>query len=142
MKDDGKLGLDHFFQSIILLFIKKYNDELGKFAPTFLKKLMDVNCISESYILGWYNEDTVTLDKKSMLYSKKSQRKFREMLEEKGFINWLETAEAEVKEMHTAEKKAEGDDSDEDDKQITDSKPAETEQQKKRREAIEKQQKQ
>ena len=41
------------------------------------------------------------------------------MLEEKGFINWLETAEAEIKETSTAEKKAEDDDDSDDDDTLT-----------------------
>lgn len=140
VKLDGKLGLDHFMQSLILFFIKKYNDELAKFAPTLLKKLLDNNCAGEKYILDWHDK-TIDLDKESMLYSKKSERKFRELTED--FVQWLQSAEAEVKESSAAEKTTKGNDPESDnDNQITDSKPAETDQQRKRREAIEKQQKQ
>ena len=50
VKIDGKHGLEHFMQSLILYFIRKYKDELSRFGPTFLKKLLDNNTISEKYI--------------------------------------------------------------------------------------------
>lgn len=47
VKKDGKQGLDHFMQSLVLYFIRKYKDELSRFGPTFMKKLLDKNVISE-----------------------------------------------------------------------------------------------
>ena len=54
VKLDGKLGLEHFMQSVVLYFIKQYNEELGKFGPTFMKKVLDNNLISEKFIIEWY----------------------------------------------------------------------------------------
>ena len=92
VKLDGKLGLEHFMQSIILYFIKQYNEELGKFGPTFMKKLIDNNIVGDKWILEWYDQNK-RLDKESMLYSKKSERKFRELLI--AFVDWVKTAETE-----------------------------------------------
>lgn len=92
VKIDGKLGLEHFMQSLILYFIRKYRDELSRFGPTLLKKLLDRNTISEKYILQWYDK-TVRLDKDSMLYDKKAEKKFRDLLID--FVEWMKTAETE-----------------------------------------------
>ena len=46
-----------------MFFIKKYNDELSKYAETFLKKLIDENVLSEQFLIGWYDKE-ITLDKK------------------------------------------------------------------------------
>ena len=50
VKMDGKLGLDHFMQSLVLYFIRQYKDELSQYGPTFLKKLLDNNTLSEKFI--------------------------------------------------------------------------------------------
>lgn len=34
-------------QALVLFFIRKYNDELSKYAETFLKKLVDEDVLSE-----------------------------------------------------------------------------------------------
>lgn len=62
--------------------------------------------ISENFLLQWYNSnlkfDTQEgksyksiFDKESGLYSKKSDRKFRELVKDSGLIDWLNTAEEE-----------------------------------------------
>lgn len=117
VKLDGKLGLEHFMQSVVLYFIKQYNEELGKFGPTFMKKMLDNNLIGETFILEWYDQ-TKRLDKESMLYSKKSERKFREMLVD--FIEWMKNAETEDAETTADESTVRngttaGDDDDDDD---------------------------
>lgn len=90
VKNDGKLGLEHFMQSLVLYFIRKYKDELSRFGPTFLKKLLDKNTISEKFIQDWFDK-TIRLDKDSMLYDKKAEKKFRDLVTD--FVNWMKTAE-------------------------------------------------
>ena len=92
VKIDGKLGLEHFMQSLVLYFIRKYKDELSRFAPTFLKKLLDINTIGEKYIQEWFDK-TIRLDKDSMLYDKKAEKKFRDLVTD--FVEWMKTAEIE-----------------------------------------------
>ena len=86
VKDEGLNGRDHFMQSLCLYFIKKFNAEMGKFGPTFMKKLVDENIMSDKFLIQWYDKE-VKLDKDSGLYDKKSERKFRELIEQ--FIEWL-----------------------------------------------------
>lgn len=91
VKQEGKVGRDHFMQALCLYFIKKYNTELSKFAATFMKKLVDENIMSEKFLIDWFDK-TIRLDKDSGLYDKKSERKFRELIE--AFIEWMKNAES------------------------------------------------
>jgi hypothetical protein len=63
-----------------------YPSDMSKFAPTFMKKLVDENIMSDSFLIQWYDKEA-KLDKDSGLYDKKSERKFRELIEQ--FIQWL-----------------------------------------------------
>jgi hypothetical protein len=80
VKDEGLKGRDHFMQSVCLYFIKKFNSEMSKYGPTFMKKLVDENIMSDKFLIQWYDKE-VKLDKDSGLYDKKSERKFRELNE-------------------------------------------------------------
>jgi len=91
VKQEGKVGRDHFMQALCLYFIKKYNTEMSKFAATFMKKLVDENIMSEKFLIDWFDK-TIKLDKDSGLYDKKSERKFRELIE--AFIEWMKNAES------------------------------------------------
>jgi hypothetical protein len=51
VKDEGLIGRDHFMQSLCLYFIKKYPSEMSKFAPTFMKKLVDENIMSDTFLI-------------------------------------------------------------------------------------------
>ena len=51
VKDEGLIGRDHFMQSLCLYFIKKYSSEMSKFAPTFMKKLVDENIMSDTFLI-------------------------------------------------------------------------------------------
>jgi len=118
---------------VVLYFIKQYNEELGKFGPTFMKKILDNNVIGESFILEWYDQAR-RLDKESMLYSKKSERKFRELLVD--FIEWMKNAETEDAETTADESTARngttaGDDDDDDQIKEKGSKAPETDAQRK-----------
>lgn len=69
-----------------MYFIKRYNDELSKFAQTFLKKLIDDNVLSEEFLVGWYDKE-ITLDKHCNFKDKSAEKKFRKLITE--FIEWL-----------------------------------------------------
>jgi hypothetical protein len=86
VKQEGKIGIDHFLQSLILYFVRVYKGELNKYAPTFMKKLVDEDIISDKTLIAWYDKE-MRLDKDSLLYDKKAERHFREMIEQ--FIEWL-----------------------------------------------------
>lgn len=51
VKNEGKIGKDHFMQSIVLFFVRKYKDELGKYAATFMKKLVDEDVMNEKFLI-------------------------------------------------------------------------------------------
>ena len=86
VKVEGKIGIEHFMQALVLYFIRKYNAELSKFAATFMKKLVDENILSEKFLLNWFDK-TIRLDKDSALYDKKAEKKFRDLIE--SFIEWM-----------------------------------------------------
>lgn len=86
VKREGKQGKVHFFQSVILYFVRTFKDELTKYAPTYLKKLVDEDIMDEQFLINWYDKE-LRLDKDSLLYDKKAERHFREMVEP--FIEWL-----------------------------------------------------
>ena len=138
VKNDGKLGIDHFMQSVVLYFIRMYNKQLSRFSATFLKKLLDNNTISEQFIQEWFDK-THRLDKDSMLYDKKAEKKFRDLVTD--FVEWMKAAETEEVDSATLEaaQKTTGtaEDDDDDDEKTKDTK--ETDQQRKQRLAIEKQ---
>lgn len=86
VKEQGKDGKDHFLQALVLYFIRKYNDQCSKFAPTFMKKLVDENILKEKFLIDWFDKN-IRLDKDSGLYDKKAEKKFRDLVEK--FIDWL-----------------------------------------------------
>lgn len=86
VKREGKTGRDHFLQSLIIFFVRNFKEELTKYAPTFMKKLVDENIMSEKFLLEWYDKE-IRLDKDSLLYDKKAEKQFREMIEQ--FVEWL-----------------------------------------------------
>lgn len=73
VKNEGKIGKEHFLQSLVLYFVRKYKGELDKYAPTFMKKLVDDNIINEKFLLQWYDKE-IRLDKDSLLYDKKAEK--------------------------------------------------------------------
>ena len=80
VKRQGDKGIEHFFQAIILYFVRsKYAKELGKYAAMFLKKLVDEDYISYKFILQW-SEKEIQLDKDSCIRDKKAEKKLREGL--------------------------------------------------------------
>lgn len=86
VKKEGKIGIDHFMQSVVLYFVRRHRDDLSKFAPTFMKKLVDEDILTEKFLLEWFDK-TTRLDKESLLYDKKAEKHFRDMIEQ--FIEWL-----------------------------------------------------
>ena len=73
-------------QALVLYFIRKYNSEMGAYAQTFLKKMVDEDVLNEKNLLQWYDKEA-RLDKESVLYDKKAEKKFRDLVEK--FIEWL-----------------------------------------------------
>lgn len=73
-------------QALVLYFVRKYNSEMGAYAQTFLKKMVDEDVLNEKNLLQWYDKET-RLDKDSVLYDKKAEKKFRDLVEK--FIEWL-----------------------------------------------------
>jgi|688.fasta_scaffold1357675_1 hypothetical protein len=86
VKEEGKIGKDHFLQALVLYFIRKYNEELGKYAQTFMKKLVDEKILSEKFVIDWFDK-SIRLDKSSSLYDKKAEKKFRDLIEK--FVEWM-----------------------------------------------------
>ena len=82
----SKSGKDHFLQAVILYFVRLYKDELNKYAPTFMKNLVEENIISEKFLLDWYDKE-VRLDKNSFTYDKKAEKKFRDIIQQ--YVDWL-----------------------------------------------------
>jgi len=75
-----------------MYFEKKYKDECSKYAPTFLKKLVDENVLSEEFLVGWYEKD-ITLDRNCNFRDKNAEKKFRKLVTD--FIEWLRNASEE-----------------------------------------------
>lgn len=86
VKSEGKIGKDHFMQAVILYFVRQFEDKLDKYAPTFMKNLVDEEVITEKYLTNWYDKE-IRLDKKSFTYDKKAEKSFREIIQK--YIEWL-----------------------------------------------------
>jgi hypothetical protein len=85
--NDGKIGIKHLLQAIILFFVRKHEDQL-KFAPTFMKLVVcDQEVFSEEFVIKWFNRKG-KLDKGCALYDRKAEKVFRGAIE--AFIKWLE----------------------------------------------------
>jgi uncharacterized membrane protein YukC len=94
-----------------------------------MKKLVDEKVLRADFLISWYDK-TERLDKESMMYDKKAERKFRELNE--AFFEWLRK-----------ETEASGDDdseSEEENKQVEEVKA--TEEEKKPKQDTEKEKKQ
>lgn len=79
-------------QSLVLYFIRKYKNELSKYGPTFMKKLLDTNVIDSQFIQEWFDK-THRLDKDSNLYDKRAEKKFRDLVTD--FVAWMNSASTE-----------------------------------------------
>jgi hypothetical protein len=51
-----------------------------------MKKLVDENILTDKFVIDW-SEKTIRLDKESLLYDKKAEKTFRDMIEQ--FVEWL-----------------------------------------------------
>lgn len=91
VKREGKIGIEHFMQSIMVYFVRVYHKELGKYMETFLNKLVQQNVLNEKFLIDWADK-TIKLDKDSGLYDKKADRKFRESCEK--FIEYLKNQDS------------------------------------------------
>ena len=87
VSQDGKIGIKHLLQSIILFFQVRHPQQ-AKFAATFMKLLVcDQDVFSEEFIIKWFNKKT-KLDKACALYDRKAEKAFRGNIE--SFVKWLE----------------------------------------------------
>lgn len=86
VKNEGIIGKDHFLQSVVLYFVRFNKDQLNKYAPTFMKNLVDENIIAEKFLLKWFDKE-IRLDKSSFIYDKKAEKTFRDMIQ--SYIDWL-----------------------------------------------------
>ena len=85
---DGKIGIKHLLQAIIMYFTSRYAAEMSKFASTFMKMLVcDQEVFAEEFIIKWFNRKA-KLDKACVLYDRKAEKAFRGLIE--AFVNWLQ----------------------------------------------------
>jgi len=80
VKREGKVGIEHFMQSLILYFIRVQSKDFLPYASTCLYKLWEHRVLSDKFIIGWAEKE-FRLDKDSGLYDKKAEKKFREETE-------------------------------------------------------------
>lgn len=78
MGDGDQLGQVHLLQALCQFFVKK-EPTLIKFAGTFMHHLYEKDVYEEEFLKAW-NEKKERLDKNSILYSKKCERKFKEAI--------------------------------------------------------------
>lgn len=83
---DGKIGIKQLLQSIIIFFMKQYPSQ-QQFAATFMKHLYEQEIFSDEFLIKW-NARKVKLDRNCALNDRKSEKKFKELIEK--FIEWLE----------------------------------------------------
>lgn len=94
----------NFLQTTVHFFTSTYPD-LEKAIPSFLKYAYDADLLEEQQLLDWEDKKFKT-DKKSCLYNKKAEKKFKKKAEQ--FFNWLrEAEEAESEEDESEEEKRE-----------------------------------
>jgi hypothetical protein len=87
IRQDGKIGIKHCLQAIILFFVRK-NPEQLRFAPTFMKLVVcDQQFFQEEFIIKWHGRKA-KLDKSCALYDRKAEKAFRGAIEQ--FVTWLQ----------------------------------------------------
>lgn len=87
VKRQGELGIHHLIQALVLYFCKsKYHNDLLKYAPMFLKKLIDEDYLSYSFLTGWEGKE-ITLDKFSKLKKRPTEKTFLDAI--KPLIEYL-----------------------------------------------------
>jgi hypothetical protein len=80
VQQDGKIGIKHLLQSIILFFVRRHPEQL-KFVPTLMKLIVcDQEVFSEEFVIKWFNRKS-KLDKGCALYDRKAEKTFRGSIE-------------------------------------------------------------
>mmetsp|Transcript_10162 Transcript_10162/g.8966 ORF Transcript_10162/g.8966 Transcript_10162/m.8966 type:complete len:436 (-) Transcript_10162:40-1347(-) len=100
---DGEEGVKAFVMSMVNFFIVK-NPKLEVAIPSFLKHAYDADILEEDVLLKWEEKKFKTL-KKSSLYDKKTEKKFKKKAEK--FFSWLKEAEEDESEESEEETKEE-----------------------------------
>jgi hypothetical protein len=87
IRQDGKIGIKHCLQALILFFVKRHPDQI-KYAPTFMKLVVcDQVFFQEEFIIKWHGRKA-KLDKSCVLYDRKAEKAFRAAIEQ--FVTWLQ----------------------------------------------------
>ena len=94
LAQEGEEGVKSFIMAMVNFFITK-NPQLGIAIPSFLKFVYDSDLIDEEILLKWEGKKFKT-NKKSSLYNKKSEKKFKKKGEK--FFTWLKEAEEDESE--------------------------------------------
>jgi translation initiation factor 5 len=89
LEKDGEKGNKHFFQAVILFFVRRFPD-LQDQACALLKYLYDKDFFSQDFIIDWHQKKA-KMDKHCVLYDRKAEKKFRETCAK--FVQWLQEAE-------------------------------------------------
>ena len=76
LKVDGKIGIKHLMQAIVLYFIRRYPQQ-GVYSGTFCKLLFDQEVFNEKFFIQWFNKK-IKLDKKSIMYDRKAEKQFKD----------------------------------------------------------------
>lgn len=88
---DGESGVQHFIQTMVHFFMVQY-PKLEIAISSFLKFVYDADIIDEQVLLKW-KEKKYKTDKKSPLYNKSLEKKFKKRGAQ--FFEWLEEAESD-----------------------------------------------
>lgn len=94
LENDGENGVKCFIMVMVDFFMNQH-PELEIAIPTMLKHVYDAELIEEGILLKW-EEKKFKTDKKSCLYSKKSEKKFKKRGEQ--FFTWLKEADEDESE--------------------------------------------
>jgi hypothetical protein len=80
IRQDGKVGIKHCLQAIILFFIRRYPEQI-KFAPIFMKLVLcDQVFVKDEFVIKWRGRKA-KLDKSCVLYDRKAEKAFRAAIE-------------------------------------------------------------
>ena len=92
--EDGQDGVKALIMAMVHFFVVT-NPELEIAIPSFLKFAYEADILEEDLLLKWEDKKFKT-DKKSSLYSKKNEKKFKKAAAK--FFEWLKEAESDEEE--------------------------------------------
>lgn len=86
-----ELGKKHFLQAIVYFFIRRFPD-LQKEAASLMQYLVMNKFFAKDFLLQW-NAKKLKMDKSSILYDRKAEKKMKGLLE--SFMGWLEDLDSD-----------------------------------------------